>query len=199
MDYLVVGLGNPGPEYEQTRHNVGFMCIDELASRHGASYWKHEGGSLTSSVRMVTHSIEGVARAEVLFVKPQTFMNNSGTAVARLARDYKVAPEHIIVVHDELDIPESAVRCKFDGGHGGHNGQRSIIAKLGSSAYPRVRAGIGRPPGRMDAAAFVLAPMRGAALEELKVTAAVCADAVERIIDEGFTKAQNSINTSEDS
>ncbi|MCL2024439.1 MAG: aminoacyl-tRNA hydrolase [Coriobacteriia bacterium] len=171
VNFLVVGLGNPGIEYEATRHNVGFMAIDELGARHGASYWKREAGALTAAVTM-----DGVP---VLLAKPTTFMNLSGISVARLAHAYGVEPTHILVVHDDIDIETGEIRVKDGGGHAGHNGLRSIHAKLGTDEYRRVRIGVGRPLGRMDAASYVLQPLRGETLEGLRVSAAEAADNVE--------------------
>ena len=172
--FLIVGLGNPGSEYEATRHNVGFMTIDELGARHGASYWKNEAGALTTRVT--------VGDVPVLLVKPQTFMNLSGVSVARLAREYEVDAASIVVVHDELDLETGDVRTKDSGGHAGHNGLRSIHAKLDTDGYRRVRIGIGRPPGRMDAADYVLQPLRSATLEELRISAAEAASLVESLL-----------------
>ena len=143
---LVAGLGNPGEEYAHTRHNSGFMVVDELARRGGVSYWKSQAGAMVARCR--------VAGREVVLAKPQSFMNTSGGPVSKLCAAYDVAPEELLVVHDELDIPAGDVRVKFSGGHGGHNGLRSIIDKLGSRDFSRVRVGIGRPPGSMDPADF---------------------------------------------
>lgn len=200
MDYLVVGLGNPGSEYDNTRHNVGFQTIDVLGERYRATYWKHEAGSLTSKVTISASGAQGTGEsAEVLLVKPLTFMNNSGTAVARLAKDHQVDPARIIVIHDELDLPEGVVRCKLDGGHAGHNGLRSITTKLQSSAYLRVRVGIGRPPGRMKAADYVLAPLRAQALESLLVSAQQAADVAESLVNQGLLATQNRYHTQPES
>jgi PTH1 family peptidyl-tRNA hydrolase len=174
IEYLIVGLGNPGIEYAQTRHNVGFMAIDGLGNTHGASYWKNESGALTSPVT--------INDKNALLVKPQTFMNISGVSVARLAKEYEVAPDHIIVIHDDLDIEEGKLRHKTEGGHAGHNGLRSIHAKLGTDEYQRIRCGIGRPPGRMDSSDYVLQPLRGEKYDDLVLTAAKAADMAEEIL-----------------
>ena len=137
---LVVGLGNPGPEYADNRHNAGFMAVDELARELRATYWKSEHGALTAHVKR--------GGQELILAKPQSFMNTSGGPVSKIAAAYKIAPEEILVIHDELDIPNGDVRVKVGGGHGGHNGLRSIHDKLGSNAYARVRVGIDHPPGR---------------------------------------------------
>jgi len=176
IDYLIVGLGNPGTEYEATRHNVGFIAIDELGRRHGANYWKKEAGALTSETT--------IADMSVLLVKPQAFMNLSGASVSRLATTRDVEPENIIVIHDDLDIEEGELRHKTEGGHAGHNGLRSIHERLGDDAYQRIRAGIGRPPGRMDPSDYVLAPLKGEKLEQLLVTATHAADMAEKLLAE---------------
>jgi len=173
IEYLIVGLGNPGSAYEATRHNVGFMTVDELGKRHNANYWKKEAGALTCPVTIGGH--------RVLLVKPQTFMNLSGVSVSRLATLLDIEPENIIVIHDDLDIEEGELRHKTEGGHAGHNGLRSIHAKLGADSYQRLRCGIGRPPGRMDASAYVLQPLSGERLDQLHATAISAADCVESL------------------
>jgi PTH1 family peptidyl-tRNA hydrolase len=171
--FLVVGLGNPGEEYVHTRHNAGFMAIDVLAERTGGNYWKHEAGALTCKARF-----EG---KELLLAKPQTFMNLSGAAVGRLCESYGLAPsKDLIVVADELDLPAGEVRVKHGGGHAGHNGHRSIIGRLATPDYCRIRIGIGRPPGRMDASDYVLQRVNGEAFEALR---AACELAADRVLD----------------
>ena len=150
---LVVGLGNPGPEYADNRHNAGFMAVDELARELRATYWKSEHGALTAHVKR--------GGQELILAKPQSYMNTSGGPVSKIAAAYKIAPEEILVIHDELDIPNGDVRVKVGGGHGGHNGLRSIHDKLGSNAYARVRVGIDHPPGRKPVADYVLQAPRG--------------------------------------
>lgn len=137
---MIAGLGNPGEEYEHTRHNAGFDTVDALADELGVRYWKNEGGALVGKASYRGH--------ELLLVKPQSFMNTSGGPVSKLMRAYGVAPDHLIVVHDELDIEPGTIRVKFGGGHAGHNGLRSICDKLGTRDWFRVRIGIG---GRRDA------------------------------------------------
>lgn len=187
MTYLIAGLGNPGEEYALTRHNAGFMVVDELARRHNARYWKSEGGALTSEVSFGEH--------DIILVKPQTFMNLSGSALANVAKTHGVESDTVIVVHDELDIDAGTVRLKFDGGHAGHNGLRSIHEKLQTSAYARVRVGIGRPPGRMKAADYVLAALRKEAAEDLAVAVQTAADACEEIVCTSLAAAMNRYNT----
>ena len=183
---LVVGLGNPGAEYADNRHNAGFMVIDKLAAELRANYWKTEHGALTAHVK---HAGE-----ELILAKPQSFMNASGGPVSKIASAYKIAPEEILVIHDELDIPNGDVRIKVGGGHGGHNGLRSIHEKLGSNAYVRVRVGIDHPPGRKPVADYVLSAPRGEQLEAFEVAINVAADAVLAVLDDGPVKAMNRFN-----
>ncbi|WP_174874888.1 aminoacyl-tRNA hydrolase [Vogesella oryzae] len=150
---LVVGLGNPGPEYEKTRHNAGFWLVDELAWQHKAKL--HAEGKFFGEAARAT-----LAAGDVWLLKPMTYMNLSGQAVAALARFYKIAPEEILVVHDELDLQPGTARLKQGGGHGGHNGLKDIIARLGSPNFWRLRLGIGHPGDRNEVANFVLKKAR---------------------------------------
>ena len=180
---MVAGLGNPGDEYARTRHNAGFVTIDALASRMGVSYWKSQAGAEVAVVRR-----DG---RDVVLVKPQSFMNTSGGPVSKLCSAYGVTPGQLLVIHDEVEIPAGDVRVKFSGGHAGHNGLRSIIDKLGSRDFSRVRFGAGRPPGRMDVADYVLRQLKGEFWEDFAQTAEVAADAVECCLDEGVAVAQD--------
>ncbi|WP_426510040.1 aminoacyl-tRNA hydrolase [Dactylosporangium sp. McL0621] len=184
--WLVVGLGNPGPEYARHRHNVGFMVADLLARRAGLRFGKHR--------RTVADVAEGRLRVggpRLVLVKPLTFMNLAGGPVAGLAQFYKVPREQIIAVHDELDIPWTQLRIKQGGGEGGHNGLRSMSSSLGGKDYLRVRFGIGRPPGRQNPADFVLSDFAAVERKELDYFVDRAADAVEMIIDQGLEAAQN--------
>ena len=145
---LVVGLGNPGPRYARNRHNIGFQIVEGLAAAHGLTFTKTEHKAETAHGR-----IDG---QRVVLAKPQTWMNDSGQSVAPLARFYKIEPEDLLVVYDDLDIPLDTVRFRDAGSSGGHRGVQSIINQLGTDGFPRLRIGIGRPPGRMDPAAYVL-------------------------------------------
>jgi peptidyl-tRNA hydrolase, PTH1 family len=189
MAYLVAGLGNPGPRYEVTRHNAGFMVVDHLAEELRAAYWKDEGGARTSAVRF--------ADADVVLAKPQSFMNVSGNAVSRLVEHYEIPLERLIVVHDDIDLPEGTVRVKSGGGHGGHNGLRSLHQRLGSGDYLRVRIGAGRPPGRQDPADYVLEPMGRIAAEKMGDAVLLGERAVLHIIEHGVDSAMNEFNTRE--
>ncbi|MBD3671738.1 MAG: aminoacyl-tRNA hydrolase [Gammaproteobacteria bacterium] len=145
----MVGLGNPGPEYEDTRHNAGFWFVDQLARRLGAGLRNENKFHGEAGKAIVEHR-------DVWLLKPMTFMNRSGQSVAALARFYKIEPEHILVVHDELDIPPGDIRLKKGGGHGGHNGLRDIITHLGSKEFMRLRVGIGHPGNAKQVASYVL-------------------------------------------
>jgi PTH1 family peptidyl-tRNA hydrolase len=180
---LVVGLGNPGPRYEGNRHNVGFLVADELADRMGGKFKGH---------RSVADVLEGrLSGARVALVKPRVFMNLSGGPVAGAVKFFKVPLENLVVVHDELDLPYGAVRLKLGGGENGHNGLRSVTKSLGSRDYHRVRFGIGRPPGRMDPADFVLRDFSATERKELAFAVDRCADAVEALVSLGLEAAQN--------
>jgi len=188
IEWLVVGLGNPGAEYEQTRHNQGFHVVDVLGQRLGARYWKTEHKALTAQVKAQAATKD----AALMLAKPQTFMNNSGRAVGALVQATGVDPcQRLIIIHDELDVPAGEVRIKRGGGHAGHNGLRSIMDVLGTRDFIRVRVGIGRPPGRMDSADYVLAPLRPPQQEEARLTAEHAADAALAIINDGLLAAQN--------
>ena len=182
--FLVVGLGNPGPDYAFNRHNVGQMVIDVLAARLGAKFSKHKANALVSETRL------GVGQEKLILAKPLSYMNTSGGPVANLAKFYDIAPANIIVIHDELDIAAEDVRIKFSGGHAGHNGLRDIISALGTNEFIRVRVGIGRPPGSMDTADFVLKNFSSTEKKELPTTLEIAADAVEAIINQGLAEAQ---------
>ncbi len=184
--YLVVGLGNPGEEYAHTRHNAGFEAIDLLAGEARARYWKSECGALTA---------RGVlADEDVVLAKPQSFMNLSGGPVKNLCNAYGVAPDHLIVIHDDLDIDPGRIRVKLGGGHAGHNGLRSICDKLGTRDWYRVRCGIGRPPGRMDVSDFVLRVPRKEEREDFEYACDRAAQAVPFLIANGLQKTQERFN-----
>ena len=180
---LVVGLGNPGPAYAGHRHNVGALVADVLAQRVGDRFSTHKAGADVAEGRL--------AGRRVAIAKPRSFMNVSGAPVAGVARWFKVPPAEVIVVHDELDLPFATLRVKLGGGEGGHNGLRSITAALGTREYLRVRVGIGRPPGRMDAADFVLRDFATAERKELPLELERAADAVESLLRIGLSETQN--------
>ena len=184
---LIIGLGNPGPQYEKTRHNVGFMVADALAGRVGSTFSSHKkSNSDIVQARLGTRS--------VVVAKPRTFMNLSGQPVAALARFFSIEPANIVVVHDELDIDFGSLRLKLGGGEGGHNGLRSISQHLSTKDYLRVRVGVGRPPGRMDPASFVLKPFSAAERKDLGVVVEEAADAAELLLSAGLEAAQNRVH-----
>jgi peptidyl-tRNA hydrolase, PTH1 family len=182
--WLLVGLGNPGPRYELTRHNVGQMAIDVLAGRRGETLKAHK-----SNARVVETWLRP-GGAKLILAKPNTFMNVSGGPVASLAKFYGIEPDHIIVLHDELDIPFDTIKLKIGGGHGGHNGVRDIAKALDSAEFARVRIGIGRPAGRQDPADWVLDPFGPTERKNLPILLADAADAAEQVVDEGLVAAQ---------
>jgi PTH1 family peptidyl-tRNA hydrolase len=182
---LIAGLGNPDPEYERTRHNLGFLVAEELAERLDVRFKRSKHGALIAEGR------DGDAR--LVLAKPQTYMNESGRAVAAQSRFYKVPLERIIVVHDELDLPFGVVRVKLGGGAGGHNGVLSVAQAIGPD-FVRVRLGIGRPPGRKDPVDFVLEPFRKREQPAVPAMVGTGADAVQMILREGVGRAQTFFN-----
>jgi PTH1 family peptidyl-tRNA hydrolase len=184
---LVVGLGNPGPVYAKTRHNVGFMVADLLAGRADSAFKAHK----RSGADVATGRLAG---RPVIIGKPRSYMNESGRQVAALAKFYSVAPADVIVIHDELDIDFGRIRLKFGGGVAGHNGLRSVASALGTNDFHRVRIGIGRPPGRKEPAAFVLEAFSAAERTEVPVICERAADATEVLIELGLEPAQNQVH-----
>ena len=184
--FLIAGLGNPGEEYAHTRHNAGFDTVDKIAEHIGVRYWKSQGGALVG---------KGTYRGEELVLaKPQSYMNTSGGPVKSLMSTYKVAPDHLIVIHDELDIDPGTIRCKFGGGHAGHNGLRSICDKLGTRDWFRVRCGIGRPPGRMPVADYVLSLPKKEQAEDFAQATDLAAEATLFLVENGLEKTQQKFN-----
>jgi peptidyl-tRNA hydrolase, PTH1 family len=186
--WLVVGLGNPGREYERNRHNAGFLVADLLADRIGVKFGRHR-----RAVAEVAEGRLGIGAdaPRLALVKPLTYMNLSGGPVASLAQFYKVEPAGIVAVHDELDLPFGQVRCKLGGGEGGHNGLRSMSKSLSTKDYNRVRVGIGRPPGRQDPADYVLSDFSAVERKELDFLVDRATDMVESIITRGLEWTQN--------
>ncbi len=178
---IVCGLGNPGADYELTRHNAGFAAVDALAERLGVRYWKSEAGCDVAVVK--THY--GLETREVILAKPQSYMNTSGGPLSKLARAHRVSPAEILVVHDEVDLPQGRIQVKFGGGLNAHNGLRSVADKLGTRDFSRIRCGIGRPPGKMSVADYALRKLKGAFAEEFLVMAQEAADAIERCLEQG--------------
>ncbi len=180
---LVVGLGNPGPEYAETRHNVGARVAELLADRVGGRFSRHKAQADVLEGRL--------AGRPVVLARPRTYMNVTGGPVAGLLRYYSVDPADLVVVHDDLDLPFGVVRLKRGGGEGGHNGLRSISASIGTKDYLRVRFGIGRPPGRQDPADFVLKRFSATERKEVEFAVDLAADAVEALLLDGLEPAQN--------
>ncbi|GMH40994.1 hypothetical protein BSKO_08904 [Bryopsis sp. KO-2023] len=183
--WLIVGLGNIGPKYEDTRHNVGFMVIDEFARQEGISMSKHRHRATVGSAL-----IEGVP---VLLAKPTTFMNNSGESVIDATRHYEIPKERVLVVYDDLDLPTAAVRLRAKGGHGGHNGMRSIVAQLGGNDFPRLKIGIGRPSGSKPIFQHVLEPFGETDKEEIDVAIQESIDKIRAILGLGIQKALSGV------
>lgn len=188
--WLVVGLGNPGPRYAGTRHNIGYLVDDELASRIGAGFRRHKTGRAD-----VVEGRLALGGPKVVLVRAHTYMNESGGPVSALAKFYKVGADHVIAIHDELDIAFGTLRVKRGGGDNGHNGLRSMRASLGTGDFYRVRAGIGRPPGRQDPADFVLSSYSSAERKELPLQVGEAADAVEMLITDGLAETQQRFNS----
>lgn len=184
---LVVGLGNPGPVYAKTRHNVGFMVADLLAARVGSAFKAHKkSGAEVATGRLADRA--------VILGKPRSYMNESGRQVAALVKFYSVPPASLIVIHDELDIEFGRIRLKFGGGVAGHNGLRSVASALGTNDFQRVRIGIGRPPSRKDPAAFVLENFSAAERPDVPLICEQAADATELLIRLGLEAAQNQVH-----
>jgi len=187
--WLVVGLGNPGPRYAGNRHNVGAMVVDELTSRAGVRLTSHRARASAATLRVGTLP-GGAPGPRAVVAVPSSYMNESGGPVKALMTFFSVDPGHLVVVHDELDIPAGAVRLKQGGGEGGHNGLRSISSSLGTKDYLRVRVGIGRPPGRMDPADYVLRDFSATERKELPFVVGDAADAVEMLVTSGLVATQ---------
>ena len=187
VSWLIVFLGNPGPRYEMTRHNAGFMAADAMAKEKNLSINKARFKALTATCEIGGES--------VLLMKPQTFMNLSGEAVSQAVRFYKIPPEHVIVVSDEISLPIGKLRIRTKGSAGGHNGLKDIIAKLGTDAFPRIRIGVGAPPHPdYDMADWVLSTFKNQDAEDMLAAAARAAEAVQCYITQGADRAMNRFN-----
>jgi len=187
VTWLVVGLGNPGPTYASTRHNVGYLVTDALAARTGGSWKKHKSGR--------ADVIEGrLAGERAILGRCRSYMNESGGPVSTLAKFYDVEPDHLVVIHDELDIDYGMLRVKAGGGDNGHNGLKSIRQSLGTGDFYRVRVGIGRPPGQQSVHDFVLKPYSTAERKDLPTYVEEAADAVESLMTQGLEATQSAFN-----
>jgi PTH1 family peptidyl-tRNA hydrolase len=198
MAWLVVGLGNPGPTYASHRHNVGAMVVAELARRGSATLSAHRLLHANTGDVRIGASGTGAVGADtekVVLATSRSYMNESGGPVAKLLGHYKITPDHLVAIHDELDIDFGKIRTKFGGGDNGHNGLRSIRSALGTGDFYRVRWGVGRPPGRQDPADFVLNPFPKAQSEDVAVEVSRAADAVECLVMYGLDAAQQNYNS----
>ena len=185
--FLIAGLGNPGREHFQNRHNVGFMTVDRIAER-----WS------TSSIRLQNKAL--ISRTEyegrkIVLTKPQTYMNDSGRAIASLIRFYKINLGNVMIIHDHMDLPLGTIRIRPDGGSGGQQGMNSIIQQLGTQEFPRLRFGIGRPPGRMDPAAYVLQDFSEAVMKTISETLDIVDEAMTCWLLEGLEETMNRFNS----
>jgi PTH1 family peptidyl-tRNA hydrolase len=184
--FIIVGLGNPGPEYKHNRHNVGFMVADELAKTLGVTFGRMQANALVADGRR--------ADQRLVLAKPRTFMNRSGSAVGGLLRFYKAPPERLLVIYDDADLPFESLRLRPDGGSAGQKGMKSIIENLGSEAFPRLRVGIGRPKGRMRTPDHVLQDFSRGEQEALDFTLRRAAEAALAFVDDGLVAAMNRYN-----
>jgi len=184
--YLIVGLGNPGREYRESRHNIGFLLLSHLAERLGVSFSRLQSKALVTDKRYQDHKI--------ILAKPQTFMNLSGQAVGPLVNFYKIPLENLLVVYDEVDLPFGTLRLRPSGGSGGHNGMKSLITRLGTEGFPRLRLGVSRPPGRMEAAAYVLQDFSREEAALLPEILDLAGDAALTFITQGIEAAMNRYN-----
>jgi peptidyl-tRNA hydrolase, PTH1 family len=189
--WIVVGLGNPGPSYESTRHNVGYLVADELAERMGGSWKAHKSGRALA----IEGRLAGVPGVRTVLGRGRCYMNESGGPVSALLKFYKATPEQLVIVYDELDLPYGDMRIKFGGGDNGHNGLKSVRASLGTGDWYRVRVGISRPPGRQAPADYVLKPFSTTERRELDLHVNRAADAVESLLTEGLENTQNRFNS----
>jgi len=198
-NWLLVGLGNPGPTYASHRHNAGYLVVDELARRAGVRFTG--AGQLRAEVAQTRLTASGGLGGvggeaeQLVLLKPRTFMNESGAAVGKALAYYRIPPERLVVIHDEIDIDFGQLRLKFGGGDNGHNGLKSIRRSLGTGDYFRARFGVGRPPGRQDPADYVLSNFPTSASEDVAVEVSRCADAVEALLTVGLDAAQSRFNS----
>jgi len=198
---MIVGLGNPGPEYGHNRHNVGFQVVDLLAERHGLHFDRYHKrariaiGRVGLAEPQVGGTGEEPQALRVLLAKPMTYMNASGEAVGALAAFYKIPPSMILVIYDDLDLPVGRIRLRAGGSSGGQKGVQSIIQRLGTEAFPRLRIGVGRPPGQMDPAAYVLQRFTAAQETEMAFVRPRAVDAIETWLASGIEVAMNQFNS----
>lgn len=187
--WLVVGLGNPGPDYSGNRHNVGQMVLDVLGARLGGKFGASKARAAVLEGRL------GIGGPRLVLAKPLTYMNLTGGPVSALARFYGIEPDHVVAVHDEIDIPFNTIKIKIGGGEGGHNGLRDISKALTTKEYVRIRVGVGRPPGRQEAADYVLRDFGTAEKKDLAILLEEAADAVETLVLDGLLNAQQKFHS----
>jgi len=185
--YLIVGLGNPGPDYAKTRHNVGFMFLDYLADQHNITFGSSKWQADVASARLWGES--------VTLVKPETYMNRSGLSVSRIAAYYKITPDRIIVIHDDLDMPVGRIKLITNRGAGGHNGIRSLIEQLASKEFPRFKLGIGRPTNKMPIEKYVLANFTTEDTKLAAETFFAIENGLRLLFEKGLSAAMNQVNT----
>jgi PTH1 family peptidyl-tRNA hydrolase len=183
---VIAGLGNPGREYAHSRHNVGFQIVDRLAEKYGLKFSKIMNRAITA-----VGEIEG---QKVVLVKPQTFMNESGASIGPILKFYKTDPIGLLVIYDDLDLPLAQLRMRKFGGTGGHNGMKSIIARVGAETFPRLRVGIGRPPGRMEPMAYVLQPFTKGELALMELAYDRAVDGIVRWLKDDIDRVMNIVN-----
>jgi PTH1 family peptidyl-tRNA hydrolase len=189
--WIVVGLGNPGPTYELTRHNVGYLVTDELADRTGGSWKSHKSGRAL----VVEGRLGGIPGVRTVLGRGRCYMNESGGPISGLLNFYKAEPEQLVVVYDEIDLPYGTMRVKFGGGDNGHNGLKSIRTSLGTGDWYRVRVGVSRPPGRQAPADYVLKPFNATERRELDLHVSRAADAIESLVTVGLDETQTRYNS----
>ncbi len=186
--FFLAGLGNPGKEYEQNRHNIGFMVLNRFAAKYGENFSKYEKQALIAKFP--------VEKKRLILVKPQTFMNRSGQAIVPLVRYYKIPLENMLIAYDDIDLPFGLIRIRPSGGAGGHNGLASIINQLGTNIFPRMRVGIGRPPGKQNAASYVLKNFSASEIDILEIILEKSCEAITVFLQDGIEAAMNRFNSS---
>ena len=191
MRWLVVGLGNPGTEYESTRHNIGAMVVEKIAASSGVKFTSHKTQSQIAEIKRGI----GIDQPTFLLARPNSYMNDSGSAVAGLSQYFEIPAERVIALHDELDIPFAAIRVKLGGGDNGHNGLKSITQSLGTNNYFRIRLGVGRPPGQQDPGDFVLKKFSSVEKKELELFLARAEDAIDSLVTKGLERTQQDFNS----
>ncbi|WP_235563280.1 aminoacyl-tRNA hydrolase [Arthrobacter sp. Soil782] len=187
--WLIAGLGNPGPGYSGNRHNVGQMVLDVLGARLGGKFGTSKARAVVLEGRL------GIGGPKLVLAKPLTYMNLTGGPVSQLAKFYGIEPDHVVAVHDEIDIPFNTIKLKIGGGEGGHNGLRDMSKALGTKDYLRIRVGVGRPPGRQEAADYVLRDFSSTEKKDLPILLEEAADAVESVVLEGLLTTQQKFHS----